>query len=376
MWWPGPDHGDGNYRPEWAPAYVSFFGFGRHRGVSVGFGSVGWLPIGPGDYFYPWYGPNGSHFSAVSITDATDITYISRGVGVVPPLLSGSHFSSVGLAAIDARVRQAISALPADHFGTGHSAPTALKNKAFRNGLMLTGNLAIVPTRETLSATNLPASPSSMMRGGRPERFFTKMQPTAAPQSLDEQAAQVEESIRGIGQVVPVREVTQLESAGTEQPMPLDNGVERTVQPTKNAQSEDKSGSRPDRTRIASRIPRAKPGPTRRVMALERGSRGSAVRVATRSGAAARRAMFSRVPTSRTTHRMTPASGSREVTARAAQSYVESANRLMDKGNYAAAIAGYKRAWQADGNSTAAKARLGRARRAMQAENEIIANRR
>ena len=73
---------------------------------------------------------------------------------------------------------------------------------------------------------------------------------------------------------------------------------------------------------------------------------------------------------------MTPASGSREITARAAQSYVESANRLMDKGNYAAAIAGYKRAWQADGNSIAAKARLGRARRAMQAENEIIANRR
>jgi cytochrome c-type biogenesis protein CcmH/NrfG len=48
----------------------------------------------------------------------------------------------------------------------------------------------------------------------------------------------------------------------------------------------------------------------------------------------------------------------------------------MDKGNYTAAIANYKRAWQVDGNSSAAKAHLGRARRAMQAENEIIANRR
>src|SRR6267378_2988859 len=149
VWWPGPVDGDGNYRPEWAPAYVSFFGFGRRRGVSAGFGSVGWLPIGPGDPFYPWYGRNTSQWNVVNITDATDITYISRGVGVVSPLLSGSHFSSVGLAAIEARVRQAISALPADHLGTGHSAPTALKNKAFRNGLMLTGNLAIVPTRET-----------------------------------------------------------------------------------------------------------------------------------------------------------------------------------------------------------------------------------
>src|SRR5258706_540813 len=237
MWWPGPARGDANYRPEWAPAYVSFFGFGRHRGVSAGFGSVGWLPIGPGDYFYPWYGPNGSHFSAVSITDATNITYIGRAVGVVAPLLSGSHFSSVGLATIDVRVRQAISTLPADHFGTGHSAPTPLSPKAFRNGLMMTGNLPIVPTRETLSATNRPASPSSMMHSGRPERFFTKRQPASAPQSLDEQVARVQESIPGSGQLVPVREVAQLDSAGTAQPMPLENGVERTPQPTKNTQS-------------------------------------------------------------------------------------------------------------------------------------------
>jgi tetratricopeptide (TPR) repeat protein len=67
---------------------------------------------------------------------------------------------------------------------------------------------------------------------------------------------------------------------------------------------------------------------------------------------------------------------SRGVTGRAAQSYIDSANRQMDKGNYMAAIANYKRAWQVDGNSNAAKANLGRARRAMQAENEIIANRR
>src|SRR5882724_9873092 len=64
MWWPGPVDGGSDYRPEWAPAWVSFFGFGVNRGTSVGLGtgSVGWLPIGPGDYFYPWYGQNGAHF--------------------------------------------------------------------------------------------------------------------------------------------------------------------------------------------------------------------------------------------------------------------------------------------------------------------------
>jgi len=377
MWWPGPVDG-GSYRPEWAPAYVAFYGFGGARGVSTGFESVGWLAIGPGDYFYPWYGRKGSHFEAVNVTDATDIMYINRGSGVVAPLLGGSHFSSVGLAAIDVQVRKAISTLPADHFGTGRSTPKAVSRAAFRDGRFMTGNLPIVPTRETLSATNRPAGPSSMMRGGRRERFFTNRQPAAATQSLDAQVAQVQEGIRGSGQVVPVREVTQLDSADTTRPMPVENGVERTLQPTNDAQSGDRSGSRSERgARIAPspRIPRETSRSARRVMTLER-SRGAAARVASRSVGGSRTAVFSRVPTSTSARRTALAPGSRGVTARAAQSYIDSANRAMDKGNYAAAMANYKRAWQVDGNSAAAKARLGRARRAMQAENEIIANRR
>ena len=378
MWWPGPVDGGSDYRPEWAPAWVSFFGFGVNRGTSVGLGtgSVGWLPIGPGDYFYPWYGQNGSHFKVVNLADATNVTNINRGFGGVAPLYGGVHFSNVWLAATDAQIRKAITTLPAKHFGTGHSAPTALSPKAFRNGLMMTGNLPIVPTRETLSATNRPASPSSMMRGGRQERFFTKKQPAAAPQSLDQQVAQVQESIQASGQLVPVREVTQLDSAGTEQPMPLENGVERTVEPTTDAQSGDRSRPRSDRSwRIAAspRIPSEKSRSTRRMMTLER-SRGATARLASKSSGGSHTAVFSRVPTS--TRRITLASESRGSAASAAQSYLDSANRQMDKGNYAAAIANYKRAWQVDGNSSAAKARMGRARRAMQAENELIANRR
>jgi len=342
MWWPGPVDGYGSYRPEWAPAYVSFFGFGGHREVSVGFGfgSVGWLPIGPGDHFYPWYGRYGSHFNVVNVTDATNIKNINRGLGGVAPLHRGNRFSNVRLAASDVRVRKAISTLPTDQFGTGRSAPTAVSREAFRDGSMMTGNLPIVPTRETLSATNRPASPSSMMRGGQQERFFTKRQPAAAPQSLDKQAAQVQEGIQGDGQVIPVREVTQLDSVGMARPMPSENSMEGTVQPARTVQSERRSTSRSGRglrTTPSSRIPRPNSTSTRRMTKLATESRGA--------------------------------------TARAAQSYVDSASRQMDKGNYTAAIASYKRAWQVDGNGAAAKARLERARRAMQAENEIIARR-
>jgi hypothetical protein len=392
VWWPGPADGDGNYRPEWAPAYVSFFGFGGHRGVSTGFGSVGWLAIGPGDSFYPWYGRNGSQSNVVDVIDATSITKLNREVGGIAPLRDDNQFSNVALAAVNVRIRKAISTVPVDRFGTARSAPATASRRAFRNARIIIGSLTIAPTREALSATNRPASPASMspssmstssasmMSGGRKERFFTKRQPAAVPQSLDKQAAQVQEGIQGNGPLVPVREVTQLGSVGTARPVPrltpLEDGIEGTVERTKNAQSGDEPRSQPERDLRVTPSPRTSRS-TRRMMAQARASRGAKGRMASRSDGSSHIALLSSVPASTSTRRMmTPATGTRGATARAAQSYIDSAKRQMDKGNYMAAIASYKRAWQVDGNSSAAKVHMERARRAMQAENKILANRR
>ena len=373
MWWPGPVDGEGNYRPEWAPAYVSFLGFGGHPGVSGGFGSVGWLPLGPGDSFYPWYGQNGSQLKGVSVTDAINITRLTR---VVAPLRDDNEFSNVSLAAVDGRIRKAISALPADRFGTGRSAPKTVGRRAFRDARIITGNLPIVPTREMLTATNRPANASSMLSGERQERYFTKRQPAAAPQPFDKEAAQIEESIEGTGQLVPVAEVTHLDSADTIRPMTLENGIERTVVPTKDAQSEHRSRAQTEVGLRAASSPGMSKS-TRGMMTPAPANRGAKTRTASRPGGNSHTAVSPRVPAATSTHRITtPAAGSRGAAAHAAQSYIDSANRQMDKGNYTAAIANYKRALQVDGNSGAAKARLGRARRAMQAENDIIASRR
>ena len=393
VWWPGPVDGDGNYRPEWAPAYVSFFGLGGHRGSSAGFGSVGWLPIGPGDSFYPWYGQKDSQSNVVdvNVTDATSITKLNRGVGGIAPLRDDDQFSNVALAAVNVRIRKAISAVPANRFGTGRSASATVSRRAFRDARIITGELPIVPIREALSATNRPASPSSMsmsmsisqsmMSGGRPERFFTKRQPAAAP-PFDRQAAQIQESVQGNGPLVPVREVTLLDSVDaarpSSRPMPLEDGIERTVERAKDAPSGQGSRSQSGRglraaPSLTPRTPRSAP----RMMAPAPVPRGVKRRMASRSSGNSHPALLSSVPASTSIHRvMTPATGSRGATARAAQSYIDSANRQMDRGNYMAAIANYKRARQVDGNSSAAKARLDRARRAMQAENEILANRR
>jgi hypothetical protein len=373
MWWPGPVDGGGNYRPEWAPAYVSFLGFGGDREGSVGFGSVGWLPLGPGDSFYPWYGWHESQLKGVSVTDATNITRLTR---VVAPLRDDKEFSNLSLAPVDGRIRKAISTLPADRFGTGRSAPETLGRRALRDGRIVTGNLPIVPTREMLTATNRPAKASSMLNGGRQERFFTKRQPAAAPQSFDQEAAQVRESIEEIGQLVPVREVAQLDSADTARPMALENAIERTVEPTKDAQSEQRSRLRPEAGLRAASSPRTSRS-TRGTMTSSPAYRGAKTRMAPRPGGNSHTAVPPRDPAVTSTRRMiTLAAGSRGAATHAAQSYIDSANRQMDKGNYTAAISNYKRALQVDGNSSAAKARLGRARRAMQAENEIRASRR
>jgi hypothetical protein len=364
MWWPGPVDGQGNYRPEWAPAYVSFFGFGGHRGVSFGFVSMGWLPIGPGDSFYPWYGQNGSQLKGASATNI-------RLTRVVAPLRDDNEFSNVSLAAVDGRIREAISALPADRFGTGLSASKIVSRRAFRDARIITGDLPIIPTREMLSATNRSANASSILSGGQPAQYFMKSKPAAAPQSFDEEAAQVRESMEGTGQLVPVREVTPLDSADTPRPTALQNGIEKTVESRKDGQreqnfkSQPKPGLRAASSPTMSKSTRGMKTPAPPLMASRPVGNNS------------HPAVSQRVPAEPSTRRRTAlAAVSHGTAVHAAQSYIDSANRQMDKGNYTAAIAHYKRALQVDENSSVAKARLARARRAMQAENEITASRR
>jgi hypothetical protein len=47
-------------RSPWAPGLVAFFGFGSGGGlsISIGFGNVGWVPLGPSDPYRPWWGGN------------------------------------------------------------------------------------------------------------------------------------------------------------------------------------------------------------------------------------------------------------------------------------------------------------------------------
>jgi hypothetical protein len=181
-WWPGPVWG-GFYRPFWAPAYVSFFGFGG------GWGGFGWLPIGPCDRFFPWWGGYGARFGVVGINRLGTLNRF----GGIAPLHAGTQFSN--LAHINnAHIGGALSTVGAGKFGAGRTTAVAATHAQLSGARMMTGNLPVVPTRASLSASRRAAAPSTVRNNGAQHFFGT--QSTSHPESFQQQTARLQQSMQ------------------------------------------------------------------------------------------------------------------------------------------------------------------------------------
>ena len=173
-WWPGPAYGYPYYRPIWAPAYVSFFGFGGGFGVGFGFGfggSIGWLPLGPCDHFHPWWGGYGGRFGVAG--------FGAHNRGGFAPLHGGTRFSNVNLAMHDASFRGATS-VSGNQFGTGHMNARAMSHAELQNAHFTTGRLPVSPSRESFSASGRPAAASTTRNASQNQHFFSSRASTAA----------------------------------------------------------------------------------------------------------------------------------------------------------------------------------------------------
>jgi len=165
-WWPGPVAVYPAYYPVWAPAYVSFFGwggggFGVGVGFGFGFGHVGWLPCGPGDWYHPWYGRYGGRYNVVNVRNVT-VNNFHNGWA---PLHGGrGGFSNVNAAFRNDRVRSGISSMDSRSFGRGTvpAHQTALSAGEFRNASLVSGKMPVNPGRGSYSATNRVASPTTI----------------------------------------------------------------------------------------------------------------------------------------------------------------------------------------------------------------------
>jgi len=184
-WWPGPVYV--GYNPFWAPAYVSFWGWGG--GFGVGFG---WLPLGPCDWFHPWWGGYGGRFGWAGRG------WGNRGWGGgrwggVAPLHGGTRFSNV-INVHDNHVGRAFSTVGGGKFGVGHMRPVAASREQISGARMATGNLPVVPTHESLSASGRAAAPSTI-RGGGSEHFFGTHN-NVRPASFQQQTAGLRQTMQ------------------------------------------------------------------------------------------------------------------------------------------------------------------------------------
>ena len=173
-WWPGPVYG--GYRPMWAPAYVSFFGFGGGGwsvgfGFGGGFGSVGWLPIGPGDRFYPWYGRGVTRVNEVNVYN------VRNDRGGFAPLRNGPNaYSNVDRALSDGRVRGGITSMASNQFGRGAVPINQQRFDAgsLRQASMMTGRNPISPSRVSFNSTDRQVSRDAIPnRANSNEHFFS-----------------------------------------------------------------------------------------------------------------------------------------------------------------------------------------------------------
>ncbi|HWZ45481.1 MAG TPA: DUF6600 domain-containing protein [Candidatus Saccharimonadales bacterium] len=237
-WWPGPVYA--HYRPVWSPAFVVFLGFGHHS--SFGFGSIGWLPCGPHDYYHPWYGRGFNQVNVTNITNVTNVTNvnnvtninnINNGAAMQPLAGRGQpRMSNIDQAMTNARVRGSIASVRSEDFGRGVRANTSgsVGVAELRQAQAVTGNLPVVPGRESLgvASTSKGSLAAQGNRAATSERFFTKQAPPAAGPSFQQQQSQVQAVIRAHGGpegVVTTKAATQSGGpAGVNTPAPPARG--------------------------------------------------------------------------------------------------------------------------------------------------------
>jgi len=190
-WWPGPVWGPGFYRPFWAPAYVSFFGFG---GVGFGFGwggwgGFGWLPIGPCDRFFPWWGGYYGRFGVVGFNRWGGLGRF----GGFEPLHAGTRFSNLAHIS-DPHIGGALSTVSAGKFGAGRTAAVAATHAQLSSARMMTGNLPVVPSKASLSASGRSAAASTIHNSA--SQHFFGAHSASRPASFQQQTVHLQQSMQ------------------------------------------------------------------------------------------------------------------------------------------------------------------------------------
>jgi hypothetical protein len=128
-WWPGLYGGHYYFRP----GLVGFFGFGAGFG-GVGFGSIGWVPLAPFEFYHPWYGRGG--FNNLAFVHNTNVANTYRNAGV----------------------RNGVVGVNAQQFGRGAIGYSHVSGANLRSVSMMHGPLPVKPNSQSMRFTNRSTS--------------------------------------------------------------------------------------------------------------------------------------------------------------------------------------------------------------------------
>ncbi|MFN0165965.1 MAG: DUF6600 domain-containing protein [Bryobacteraceae bacterium] len=161
-WWPGGGIG---VRHSWSPGLVAFFGWGSGGHVRVGFGSVGWVPLGPRDPFHPWWGRG-------VYSGFRNRTHIDNSVNIVNNVNIYNTYRN-------SRVENAITAVDGGDFVRGRGgAGVRLRGDELNHASVVRGALPIAPERESLRMSDRVVS-TPVRAAGNDGRFYSRRQVAA-----------------------------------------------------------------------------------------------------------------------------------------------------------------------------------------------------
>lgn len=198
-WYPGPYYSH-HY---WRPALVAFFGFDFGVGFGVGghypYGHVGWVPLAPGERYYPWYGRGYRH----------------RGGGHNAVIVNNNINIHNGFR--NARVNNGVNVVASDRFARGLAdQPRSLRAAELRRATVMRGQIPVVPEAQSrgnvVRRTTLRAA--SGQSGSRQFSSTNRRQRPVQRISFQQQRERVTRSIRMFAEANGRRPATSGSSSG------------------------------------------------------------------------------------------------------------------------------------------------------------------
>jgi hypothetical protein len=155
-WLPGEAHIA--ERPVYAPALVAFIGFaaGAAVGAAIAHGSIGWVPLGPGEAYHPWYHASEGYVRQINTIGVRDPAAINHPVAMHEFVNRNGATEVPAAVMLDSRpVRAAARPVSATTFAAAHP---------------VIGEQPIAPTSATLGITPAVAHQLNLADGVAPRR--------------------------------------------------------------------------------------------------------------------------------------------------------------------------------------------------------------